>query len=206
MFADIELQNHSSPVTKKDAPLRLLHSGLLYPSERDPTQLFAALAELQADGKIDAQSVQLLFRAAGNDADYNQRIRNLGLEKLVHILPSVPYKQALAEIAHADGLLLLQASNCNDQIPAKLYEYLYCGRPILALTDANGDTGKLLSQLGIANIADLADKLQIKKAVVDFMAAVRSGSVARVPLDTVMKYSRRDLTGELARQLDAVSA
>ena len=42
------------------------------------------------------------------------------------------------------GLLLLQASNCNDQVPAKAYEYLRCHRPVLALTDPAGDTAELL--------------------------------------------------------------
>ena len=37
----------------------------------------------------------------------------------------------------ADALLVLQASNCNEQIPAKLYEYLRTGRPILC-TDRSG--------------------------------------------------------------------
>jgi len=35
----------------------------------------------------------------------------------------------------ADALLVMQASNCNAQIPAKIYEYLRAGKPILALTD-----------------------------------------------------------------------
>ena len=35
----------------------------------------------------------------------------------------------------ADGLLILQAANCNEQIPAKLYKYLRARRPIVALTD-----------------------------------------------------------------------
>jgi len=50
-------------------------------------------------------------------------------------------------------LLLLQASNCNSQIPAKVYEYLRAGKPILALTDPEGDTATLLRNLGINTIA-----------------------------------------------------
>ena len=52
--------------------------------------------------------------------------------------------RALAEQLAADGLLLFQAANCNHQIPAKLYEYLRAGRPILALTDAAGNTAATL--------------------------------------------------------------
>ena len=205
MFSGIAMHNNSLPRIRSDQPLKLLHSGLLYPSERDPTQLFAAIAELLSEDQSLPDQVQFVFRAAGNDADYKQRIRNHGLEKLVHILPAVPYADALAEIATADGLLLLQASNCNEQIPAKLYEYLYCGRPILALTDAHGDTGKLLVELGITSIADLADKVQIKKMLLCFIEQVRSGTTQPVAREVVMQFSRRDLTGELARQLNAIS-
>ena len=38
-----------------------------------------------------------------------------------------------------DGLMLLQADNCNYQIPAKAYEYIRSGKPVLALTPQEGE-------------------------------------------------------------------
>ena len=52
-----------------------------------------------------------------------------------------------------DGLLVLQAANCNDQIPAKTYEYLRAQQPLLALTDPAGDTADVIRRAGIDTIA-----------------------------------------------------
>ena len=76
--------------------------------------------------------------------------------------------------------MLFQASNCNQQIPAKIYEYLYSGKPILGFTDPVGDTGQLLKRLNIASIAPLDDKEKIKSALLSFLDALRKGSL-RVP-------------------------
>ena len=78
---------------------------------------------------------------------------------------------------NADGLLVLQAANCNHQIPAKIYEYLRAGRPILALTDLAGDTAGALQRLGIDTIAALDSTPQIAQALLRFIALVREGRV-----------------------------
>jgi len=41
--------------------------------------------------------------------------------------PAPALSAGAEEMLRADGLLVLQASNCNDQIPAKAYEYLRSG-------------------------------------------------------------------------------
>ena len=187
-------------------PLRILHSGLLYPSERNPQHLFAALAELKNEGRLGAHCVNFGFRASGNESEYQPQLQRLGLSDIVQLLPPIPYQEALREMMAVDGLMLLQASNCNQQIPAKLYEYLYASRPILGLTDPRGDTGALLHDLGITNVAPLDDTPAIKVSVLRFLEQIRA---VRAPIptpDVVMKFSRRDLTGLLANVLEGVVA
>ena len=125
-------------------PLVLVHSGLLYPSERDPRCFFAALARSLDTGEVTPGSVKIVLRAAGYNVVHQDNIRRHGLEKVVRLEPPLPYREALSEMLLADGLLVFQASNCNHQVPAKVYEYLRCRRPILALTDPAGDTADVL--------------------------------------------------------------
>lgn len=205
-FAGITIRSGASAAPEARRPLKLLHSGLLYPSERDPTHLFAAIAELLSEKRLSNNQVSFVFRASGNDTDYQKRVRRLGIDSVVHFLSAVPYVEAIAEIASADGLLLLQASNCNQQIPAKLYEYLYAGVPILALTDAIGDTGQLLQQLCVKSVADLADKHQIKRALLAFVEDILAARSYVVPIEKVMQYSRRELTGGLAKLLNSIAS
>lgn len=183
--------------------VRFLHSGLLYPKERNPNDFFAALAELKAEGALNPTDVEFAFRGSGNEDAYNRRIEELRLGDLVKLLPSIPYADALREMNDADACMLLQASNCNQQIPAKVYEYLYCRKPIFALTDPVGDTGRLLRSLGICPVTPLDDKAQIKIALPRFIQQLREASTPTPDLSAVLRYSRRNLTAELARVLEA---
>src|SRR4029078_13461794 len=45
----------------------LLHSGIVYPSERDPSQLMRALALLKAGGAVRPGELKLRFRASAHD-------------------------------------------------------------------------------------------------------------------------------------------
>lgn len=182
--------------------LVLLHSGIVYPSERDPTALFAALRDLRERGRLRTGEVLFRFRAPVHDALLHELATRFDVADLVEIVPSVPYSEALAEMIGVDALVVLQGANCNEQIPAKLYEYMRAGRPILGLADPSGDTGQAMRQAGIAHIAALEDAEAIATELGQFIQDVRAG-LARVPdAATVRRASRRERTAELARVLN----
>jgi glycosyltransferase involved in cell wall biosynthesis len=137
----------------------LLHSGIVYPSERDPSALFAALGQLRPSGRLDgAQPLRLRFRAPVHDALLKRLAEQHGVADLVEVLPPVPYREALREMLRADALLVMQGANCNEQVPAKLYEYFRARRPIVGLADPHGDTGKVMAASGVEEIAALEDR------------------------------------------------
>jgi len=123
---------------------------------------------------------------------------------LVEVLPPLPYRDALAEMLAADGLLVLQAANCNEQIPAKLYEYLRAGRPILGLTDRGGDTAEALRTAGITHIAALEDSATIADMLGRFIDDLHTGTAPFPDPANVRQASRRERTALLAHVLDAV--
>ncbi|HEX2013264.1 MAG TPA: glycosyltransferase, partial [Roseateles sp.] len=102
--------------------LTLLHSGIVYPEERDPTQLIEALALLAARGQIAPGRFRLRFRAAVHEQLLRDLATRHGVADYIELLPPLPYTEALREMMCADALLVLQAANCNEQVPAKLYE------------------------------------------------------------------------------------
>jgi len=195
-----------SPATgDRKGPLVLLHSGIVYPSERDPTQLFAALAQLQNDGRLTPAQLRLRFRAAVHDAELLALARSFGVEAFVDIQPAVPYRQALSEMLGVHGLLVLQASNCNQQVPAKVYEYLRAGRPILGLTDPVGDTAGVLRQAGVSDMAPLDDAPAIAAALLGFLDRLDKGNPCLPDPQAVAAASRGVRSTELARLFDAVA-
>jgi glycosyltransferase involved in cell wall biosynthesis len=186
-------------------PFTLVHSGIIYPSERDPVPLFEALAELQAQGAITPQRLHLVLRATSHDDYLAGLIARYGIGQLVSLAPHIPYREALREMLTADGLLLLQASNCNHQIPAKLYEYLRARRPVLALTDASGDTAAALRSAGIDSIAPLDDKDGIKAGLLRFLQRAEAGQAPLATPAAVAAASRRARTVELGRLLEHIT-
>ena len=104
----------------------------------------------------------------------------------------------------ADGLLVLQAGNCNEQIPAKLYEYMRARRPILALTDPAGDTAATMRAAGLDTIARLDNKDDIKAGVLRFVDMLRNGTAPLPPENANATYSRRSRSSQLAALLEEV--
>lgn len=190
--------------TAQSRPVTLLHSGIIYRSERDPTQFFAAIAALKGRGTISASSLQIVLRATGPDADFRPDLQRLDIADIVKIEPSIDYMQALREMMTVDGLIILQASNCNAQIPAKLYEYIRADRPVLALTDPIGDTAATLDRMGAGLIARLDSQPEIEAALPMFIEQIRNGTSRRASQQTIASYSRRTVAGQLAALLEGV--
>ncbi len=178
----------------------LLHSGIVYPSERDPTRLMEALAALKARHPAVYARLSLRFRAPVHAELLHTLATRFEVESAVEILPPMGYRDAQAEMHAADGLLLLQAANCNEQIPAKFYEYLAARRPLLALTDPAGDTAKAVLAAGIDAMAPLDRTEAIAELLLRFMAEPTLGTMADEA--TIAGASRRSRATQLAELLD----
>jgi hypothetical protein len=129
-----------------------------------------------------------------------------GIESFIELVPPIPYRAALAEMLRADALLVLQAANCNEQIPAKLYEYLRAGRPIVTLTDPVGDTAGVMRAAGLDTIARLDDVEDIVALLLRFIPSVRAGEGQLPTAAYVASTSRRGRSRELAALLDAAAS
>lgn len=185
--------------------LTLLHSGIVYPSERDPTQLIAALGRLQRAGHLPTQGLRLRFRAAVHEDLLQQLAAAHGVQAMVETLPPLPYRLALAEMLRADALLVMQGDNCNEQVPAKVYEYLRARRPILCLADPLGDTASVMHAAGVTAIARLESGRDIEAVLPEFMHAVASGNASLPSAAAVAGASREQRTAMLAGWLNGIS-
>jgi len=173
----------------------LLHSGAVYENGRDPTELFNAIAELHKESVLSKENFELIFRGS-NRASYTRQLQELSISDLVFFKENVSYKESLAEMAEASGLLLIQGKLFNNQIPGKAYEYIRCQKPILALTFEKGATGHLLNSIEGCHVANGVENIKhaIKKMI------MKSDTIDR----NVSLYSRQAKTQELAELLDTL--
>ena len=182
----------------------LLHSGIVYPEERDPAPLMAALGQLRAAGRVGPKNLRLRFRSAVHDKLIRDLAVQHGVDEMVETLPAVGYAEALQEMLRADGLLVMQSAGCNEQIPAKTYEYLRAGRPILCLTDPAGDTAGVLRGAGIPDIGRLDDAADIARALTGFLDKLAAGRPSLPSPTAVRQASRQGRSEEYASLLDAL--
>lgn len=204
-FARAEADRAPDP-SKRDGRFVLLHSGVVYPDERDPRPLFAALGRLKRDGTLKATEFCLRLRASAYDPMLADLATQHDVADLVSLEPAIPYHAALQEMLNVDGLLILQASNCNQQIPAKLYEYVRAKRPVMALTDPIGDTAVTLRHAGLTSIARLDDVDSIAQAIPAFIARVRAGDEAIAKPEAIAASSREGRARTFAELLDRTTA
>jgi len=86
-------------------------------------------------------------------------------------------------------------------MPAKIYEYLRSGKPILGLTDPEGDTADVLGGAGLNDIARLDSADEIARVLLLFIAAVQNGYAASPDPTIVKSASRRGRSESLVRLL-----
>ena len=205
IFAAAKGDDDSRSRALPEAPITLVHSGLLETPDRDPTAFFRAIAQLRAAGKLAGRSLRVVLRASGQATLYQSKIDELGIGDIVTLAPRIPYRDALSELIGASGLVLLQGPDCNDQIPAKAYEYLAASRPILGLIDHRGDTCALLRNCGVPYLADMNSADQIAQQLQTFITDIDQGRAHVVEADVAPRYSRRARTAELAQLFDTLA-
>tara|TARA_R110001599_G_scaffold353527_1_gene593622 strand:+ start:67065 stop:67886 length:822 start_codon:yes stop_codon:yes gene_type:complete len=204
---DREAASGSGPVAATGyptPPITLLHSGTLYPLERDPSCFFSALSQLKATGEISKGNLRIILRATGHDDFINKAIKHHQIEDIVSVEQDLPYSEALLEMCAADGLLLFQAANCNQQIPAKLYEYMRSARPLLALTDPGGDTAKLIERENAGIVAELHSEDSALQGLRRLIGVIHANKFKPVSQERVRHYSRQKQAGELADFLNQI--
>jgi glycosyltransferase involved in cell wall biosynthesis len=185
-----------------DGPLTVLHAGEVY-GRRDPRPLLDALRGLRGRPASD-RPVQVRFVGQIYSCDVPAEASRRGLDAAVMVEPQVGYAEALARMSGAGILLLLDSAGRKIGVPAKLYEYLGAGRPILALAEPDGDTAWALRTSGaVYRIAPPGDPARIEQALRELVPLAAAGRSAAPARDGPAPFTRERLARELAGILDA---
>jgi glycosyltransferase involved in cell wall biosynthesis len=181
----------------------LAHPGSLYLG-RDPRHLFEALGGLLADWPAGRARPRLRLLGGGHglSRELKDEVSRLGLDDVVVSEGQVPYRDSLQAMVDADVLVLLDTPGRRAGVPAKLYEYLGAGRPILSLGEPDGDTAWVLRRSGVeSRTAPLGDPAAIGRALRELAALDPGGE----PGPGRLEFTRERLAGRLAELLDRLT-
>lgn len=189
-------------LTAEDSPSRgyeLCHFGTVY-GKRTPRVLMQAMWELFQAGGLNTATIRLRFVGGWDSTDQECERYAVLLEKqgLLRREPPMSHSACLREMHRASVLLVLQPDSPL-QVPAKIYEYVATGRPLL-LIGGEGATANLVERhaLGISSPNQVE---RIKLLLGDLVA----GKKKLVPPDPACanRFEYRSLTRELAAVLDS---
>ena len=193
----------SLPPLRPEPVFTVVHAGTLY-YRRSPRALLTALGNLIERAAIPKADIQVVFAGEIADGhDFTRLTASGPLAGLIRSTGSLSHPDALSWMRRAD-LLCLFAQDQAEQIPAKSFEYLAAGPPILAIT-GEGATTDLITKAGGAAVPD--EPWAIEEAVhqhyLHYRAGYRPITLASPWAREEMRHlDRQHLTGQLAIHLE----
>lgn len=170
---------------------------------RVPRALLQALHGLLAEGRLTRG--QLCLRFTGNwtalDADTSDSLAMLEQAGVLQREPAVPYEQCIRQMKGSDYLLVLQ-QGYPLQVPAKIYEYMATGRPVVVI-GGEGATAEVV-EAGRFGLVCPDEPAAIRAVLLRLMddALAPAGAADEI----LARYDYRALTGQLAGVFDAAIA
>ena len=144
-------------VRQPGQPLSIRYLGRMS-RDRIPKALLRALSASLVDGRLDKS--KLRFECFGECQQLLDHLRanHVELIDMFDFNAAVPYRQAIELMLTADYLLFAETSSqgslsAQGVLTTKLFEYLACGRPILAEIAASTEAGRMIFSHGCGHFA-----------------------------------------------------
>jgi len=176
--------------------------GSLNPRRR-PDVLLDALQRVSRDPEV-ARDLRLQF--VGGMAGHEAKIAAHGVQEQVRDVGQVSHAESVRYMRGADVNLLLQTITAgHDVIAGKTFEYLAARKPILGVVAPDGGDAWLLRETAGGSVVPFDAPGAVADEMLRLWKLWKDGTLAdSVAQVDVEPYSRRRLTGDLAKLLDEV--
>lgn len=190
---------HENSHCHTNGSIHLCHTGTLY-GRRDLRPIAAAVGRLAASG------YQITLEQIGDVGQRTQLLdflRENRLEDCVQLQDQMPHDQMLRRLARADLLVIIQPDT-KIQVPAKLFEMMMFGKPMVALTE-EGSTADIILKYNLGVTAPSSDMEKIASAIVE-AAGKQNDENFRLGWKAALDaFNGRNLTFNLAAILKTVT-
>ena len=141
------------PTAPGETPV-LKYVGAIYDG-RYPTALVQSLTRLVAQGRLRPGDLSVEFLGNLKFGVLQPLVADLERQGFVRLNPTYVSREEALDIAaraHYSLLLDIVPGNAMLQVPAKLFDQIRVGRPILAFTPAGSPTERILRDSGVPNV------------------------------------------------------
>ncbi len=186
--------------TELDKKFTLAHIGSLL-SGRNPENLWKVLQELTSENNDFKEDFVLKLVGKVSD-DVLSSIKSYGLELNLELPGYVSHQKANSFQQSSQVLLLVEIDSPETSgiIPGKLFEYMSAKRPILALGPKDWDVKNILSETNAGTYFGYQEEEVLKAHILSIYKLYKTQQLNVSSVNTE-KYSRKNLTGELAKLL-----
>jgi hypothetical protein len=187
-----------------DKKFSISHIGLLTPKQ-NPYILWKVLSEICFDNAAFRSDLEI--QLVGNvDFSAIELINQFGLEKQLTRIAYLPHNEAIEKQQSSQILLLLLMNEPGNKciLTGKLFEYLAAKRPVMAFGPTDGDAATVLRDSNAGIMIDFDDEKTTRKVILEYYSLYKNASL-KVDSKSVVQFSRKSLTGELADMLNSLT-
>lgn len=177
----------------------IVHAGNLY-GNRNPKIFLEGLSLAASRNRELRQRTRCLFYGIYNSNEFRRQVRELGLDGLIRLRSRIPQRELLPILRKANVLLLINSHGPGHHvfIPAKFFDYLQIGTPILCLTE-DGSLKKAMKETSAGVVVDPRDPEKVCTSLESlFLRIFVKNEPFHVNKKQVMVYESRQTTKKLA--------
>ncbi len=192
-------------IVERDTKFSIAHIGSL-PPNRNPKLLWIALSRLCESIPTFRNDLEIKLVGQVDETIFADLAR-FNLAGQVYHISYVPHNQ-VSKLMKESAILLLainNSSNAKGILTGKFFEYLASGRPVLAIGPKSGDVARILKDSAAGDIFDYDENIRIEdgvKAMYEKYLRNELNNSAK----GIEKYSRKNLTAEIAAILNTITS
>lgn len=172
----------------------------------DPRLIFQAVQELLQLNRIPKDD--LVLEIIGYiPQTYKEMVDAFEISHNVRILSHMPHHKAIEKMLKSDVLLVIiwteEAKTC---VPAKTYEYLRAGKPIIVLTEKDAAVSSLLKDFPECYFFKSNELENLRETIYQLYSRYCSGELPKyIQRDNISRFERRNLTSKLVNIFDELT-
>ncbi|MCX6147661.1 MAG: glycosyltransferase [Candidatus Kapabacteria bacterium] len=191
---------------KRNEKFTLTYTGSLY-GRRNPSSLFQAIEQLISNNKISPNDFHLRFVGRFGD-EIEEMINKTTFRSSIEVIGYVPHQKSIEYLLLSDTLLLIvdESKESEEIVPGKVYEYIGCYKPLIAIAPQNSAIAKLIKETNAGEIAHQSEIDKIASIFENYFLQWKNNSSDYSPLkNEIIKYERKNSAKKLAELLDSIT-
>lgn len=204
-YDDSDFAALDSNYTYKDT-FTITYAGAMY-GRRKPDKVLKAIRNLIDQNIIDPKVFRLKLIGAMDVNKINGYLDTYKLKDIVSLSDYLPHKEAIEQLSYSDVLLLLigEGKGAKNFASGKIFEYINCNRPILAIVPKIGAAADIVRETKAGIVCETSSLEEITDGIARlYQNWCQKELIKETNEEAIKMYHRKELTRRLASIFDGL--